>query len=306
MFYLPVDLFSPFIKGREYAIDRNWNDLNQSNQVERGWLDNDRRQLDNWFAQDTYDDKLATSNANARINQNAATGSDYDIQVAGAMQPGRMAQTQSQSEYAQALASAMQPNLPAIAANQTVANLGQSATNAAQGRAALNYADQIYGSRAQTGLATDAFNRQQMANQQQLFQQAQPLQKLNNEVRTQQLQYLLDNPELLAPPRATQPAGNGALFQGPAGSTTQTNTDVLTIQNTLNRFAPGNEGQIDYNGTKLVGGRDTDGSFYIRANGNKIPLEAFFSQQTVTTGNAPQQGSLLPNYLTGNSTFGWE
>lgn len=305
MFYLPVDLFSPYIKGREYAIDRNWNDLNQSNQVERGWLDNDRRQLDNWFAQDTYGDKIATSNANARINQNAAQGSDYDIQVAGAMQPGRVARAASQSDYVLKESDAMRGLLDVIAQNQATANLGQSVANAAQGRASMNYADQTFDSRARTGLATDAFNRQQMANQQQQYDMNLPLLQLNNDVRTQQLQYLRDNPELLVPPRATQPAGNGALFQGPAGSTTQTNTDVLTVQNTLNRYPPGSEGQIDYNGTKLIGGRNTDGSFYIRANGNKIPLETFFSQQPVATGNAPQQGSILPGYLTGNATFGW-
>lgn len=40
MFFVIPDLFTPYIEGRERAIDRNWNDLNQYNTVQKNQLGN--------------------------------------------------------------------------------------------------------------------------------------------------------------------------------------------------------------------------------------------------------------------------
>lgn len=40
MFFVIPDLFTPYIEGREKAIDRNWNDLNQYNTVQKNQLGN--------------------------------------------------------------------------------------------------------------------------------------------------------------------------------------------------------------------------------------------------------------------------
>jgi hypothetical protein len=78
---LPVDLFGAYTKGREYAIDRNWNDLNQGAKLEGQWLANDANQLRNWFGQDNYQNQLAVSGAGAR----SALRGD---QIQDASQPG--------------------------------------------------------------------------------------------------------------------------------------------------------------------------------------------------------------------------
>lgn len=69
MLMMPVDLFGAYTKGREYAIDRNWNDLNQSANVESKWLANDQRQLKNWFGQDTYQNSIDNNNAATAMSQ---------------------------------------------------------------------------------------------------------------------------------------------------------------------------------------------------------------------------------------------
>lgn len=272
MFMLPVDLFSPFIKGREYAIDRNWNDLNQANQVEGGWIKNDRGQLENWFAQDTYDDRLATSNANARVNQNAASASDLDLQVANVRQPGLLSQTQSQSDYAQQLANAMAGYLPTIAGNQATANLGQSAVNAAQANVAQQYAPQLYSGNAQNQIATQNFNLQMMNQQLQQQRANAPVQQMANQVRTKQLQAILNGeiPLFNNPTHqtATQATGNTQpMFPQPGGVGTP--PSVLDFQNTLNRLPAGTESEIEIGGVKYKGGKDAQGMLYIISNGQR-------------------------------------
>jgi len=63
MFAMPVDLFGSYTKGREYAIDRNFNDLTQGANIEKQWLNND-------LLQAKRDYNLATM-------QNAIDASDY-------------------------------------------------------------------------------------------------------------------------------------------------------------------------------------------------------------------------------------
>lgn len=132
---MPVDLFSAYIDGREKAIDRNWNDLNQSNTVEQGWLHNDAQQLKNWMATDTYGDDVSNSNAGAEIKRNSAIGSDLNTQLAQTGQPGALAATQSLSDYQAAVAAASKPNIQTLAYNQAAYQVGQSADDAARGRA---------------------------------------------------------------------------------------------------------------------------------------------------------------------------
>ena len=143
MLYMPIDLFSPYIQGREGAIDRNWNDMNQSNTVEQGWLNNDAQQLKNWFAEDTFGDRISDSNARMRTNQNAATGSDLNTQIAMTGQPGAVSAARSLSDYQRAMEAAAFPNIQAIAGNQARFLLGQSADNAARGDALLQYSQQV-------------------------------------------------------------------------------------------------------------------------------------------------------------------
>lgn len=66
------DLFTPYIEGRERAIDRNWNDMTQFNQVQKGQLDNmEALATFGPRVNATYEDTIAKSLANMqreRIN----------------------------------------------------------------------------------------------------------------------------------------------------------------------------------------------------------------------------------------------
>ena len=62
MLMLPVDLFSAYTKGREYGIDRNWNDLNKSATLQSQWLTNDHKTLQNTLAGATLQNQVDMSN----------------------------------------------------------------------------------------------------------------------------------------------------------------------------------------------------------------------------------------------------
>ncbi|ELI1070232.1 hypothetical protein RQS20_003524 [Escherichia coli] len=136
MFFMPVDLFAPFIEGREKAIDRNWNDLNQANQVERGWLDNDAKQLSNWYTQDSYLDKLQQLK-----NKTIASNIDRDLLVAAF--PGDKAQAEFSSAYATQQANAGYPHIPELVNSWVTGLRGNAAEIAAKGEARQNYADDL-------------------------------------------------------------------------------------------------------------------------------------------------------------------
>ncbi|HHW7265108.1 hypothetical protein JHX32_19460 [Escherichia coli] len=137
MFFMPVDLFTPFIEGREKAIDRNWNDLNQANQVERGWLDNDAKQLSNWFKQDSYLDQLQQVR-----NQTDVSNMNRDLMAAAF--PGDKAQAEFSSDYAIQLANAGRTHIPGLVDSQVTGWRGNAAEIAAKGAAKQGYADDLF------------------------------------------------------------------------------------------------------------------------------------------------------------------
>jgi len=142
MFFMPVDLFTPFIQGREYAIDRNWNDLNQANKVEQGWLNNDAQRWRNMFTEDTYQDKL-------QQYQNQTAASNMERQIAEAGNPGNVALAGYMSDYGEALANAARVYIPQLVTGQTTAWLGNAAQQKAQGEAQLQYAPDLFGGLAE-------------------------------------------------------------------------------------------------------------------------------------------------------------
>lgn len=146
MFFMPVDLFTPFIQGREYAIDRNWNDLNQANKVEQGWLDNDARRWRNMFTEDTYQDKL-------QQYQNQTAASNMARQVAEAGHRGNVALAGYASDYSEALANAARGYIPDLVRGQTTGWRGNAAQQEAQGEAQLRHARDLFGGLAEYNVA---------------------------------------------------------------------------------------------------------------------------------------------------------
>lgn len=277
MIYLPTDLFTPFIQGREYGIDRNWNDLNQSNKVQEGWLNNDAQQLKNWFTQDTYGDNISNSNAGARINQNKATGSDLNTQIALAGQPGAVAQAGSASDYQQALANASRPNIPTIAGNQAQYQLGQSVDNAARGNALVQYAQPLRTAQVQNDLTTTQNNATVLGNQNELFPVQQQTAILNNQAQQHALTNYIDqsqNGSLFPQQQGGVVAAPVTTVASPATSVvnpmqaTQAPIDPQSVFNVAARLTPGQEGQINVNGQAVTAGRDQQGVYYV-ANGQK-------------------------------------
>ncbi|EOO9070259.1 hypothetical protein GJM53_RS19805 [Escherichia coli] len=145
MFFMPVDLFTPFIEGREKAIDRNWNDLNQANQVERGWLDNDAKQLSNWFKQDSYLDRLQQIR-----NQTDVSNMNRDLMAAG--QGGNLAQAGMYSDIYTDFASKLGPNIDTVTRNMLDSVLGNAEERGAYGRALSKYAGAMHNINAKNAL----------------------------------------------------------------------------------------------------------------------------------------------------------
>lgn len=73
MFAIPVDLFGAYTKGREYAIDRNFNDLTQGAKVEQQWLTNDLRQAKRDYNLATMQNAIDASNY---VTNQAAMGDE--------------------------------------------------------------------------------------------------------------------------------------------------------------------------------------------------------------------------------------
>ncbi|EPF5676100.1 hypothetical protein ACSTAE_002859 [Escherichia coli] len=145
MFFMPVDLFTPFIEGREKAIDRNWNDLNQANQVERGWLDNDAKQLSNWFKQDSYLDRLQQVK-----NKTDVSNMNRDLMAAG--QGGNLAQAGMYSDIYTDFASKLGPNIDTVTRNMLDSVLGNAEERGAYGRALSKYAGAMHNINAKNAL----------------------------------------------------------------------------------------------------------------------------------------------------------
>ncbi|EKY5009615.1 hypothetical protein QFW19_004213 [Escherichia coli] len=145
MFFMPVDLFTPFIEGREKAIDRNWNDLNQANKVEQGWLDNDARRWRNMFTEDTYQDKLQQYQ-----NQTDVSNMNRDLMAVG--QKGNLAQAGLYSDIYTDFASKLGPNIDTVTRNMLDSVLGNAEEHGAYGRALRKYAGAMHNINARNAL----------------------------------------------------------------------------------------------------------------------------------------------------------
>lgn len=145
MFFMPVDLFTPFIEGREKAIDRNWNDLNQANKVEQGWLDNDARRWRNMFTEDTYQDKLQQYQ-----NQTDVSNMNRDLMAVG--QKGNLAQAGLYSDIYTDFASKLGPNIDTVTRNMLDSVLGNAEERGAYGRAQSKYAGAMHNINARNAL----------------------------------------------------------------------------------------------------------------------------------------------------------
>jgi hypothetical protein len=297
MIFLPVDLFSPYIQGRENAIDRNWNDLNQANKVEEGWQSNDARQLNNWFAQDTYGDRLSSSNASGRIDQNKALGTDLNAQLAVAGQPGAMAQVQSLSGYQQALNNATQPYIAPMAQNNAMFSYGQSVDAAAQGTAAVNNAPAFRNQAAQNTVAAANLQGQSIQNTADLMPIQQQTQRGNLELQNAVNQQLLQNPQALLPqqqPMAGQPQVGQVPVGQPAGvpqaAAPQAVAPGMTpamrdaqVYSQAAGLPVGRTVQANIGGSTVTIGRDKNGVFTVENGQQRYVIPAGQSVNTNTT-----------------------
>lgn len=272
MIFVPVDLFSPYIRGREQAIERNWNDLNQSNQVEQGWLNNDARQLNNWFAEDTYGDRLLSSNAQGRVSQNQAIGSDLNTQIAQVGQPGALAQAQLAADYQQALLGSTQPYVAPIARNNALFSYGQSADLAAQGNAALNTAPQFRAATANNNLAAANLQGQAIQGNASLLPLQQDVQRGNLELQQAINNQFQQNPQALFPQPAIQPG----VGQTPTASTSDTQIYSLAAGLPVGRTV-----ELSIGGAAVTAGRDNNGVF-VMEQGLKRYLQPAQSAPTST------------------------
>jgi hypothetical protein len=137
MFFMPVDLFSSFIDGREKAIDRNWNDLNQANKVEQGWLNNDAQRWRNMFTEDTYQDKL-------QQYQNKTAASNMERQIAETGHAGDLMQASLFSKIQTDFADKLAPHIGTITTSMMDSALGNAADKGGYGRAQQKHADMVH------------------------------------------------------------------------------------------------------------------------------------------------------------------
>lgn len=86
-----IDLFSPWVNGREKAIESNWRDLEKFNQVQKG-------QLDNFEALATSDPRINMAYDNASLLNDKAQNSWMDTEVNTKAFPGRLAASAAQSD----------------------------------------------------------------------------------------------------------------------------------------------------------------------------------------------------------------
>lgn len=91
--YIP-DLFGAYVRGREYAIDRNWNDLKQYEAVEAARNMNDQTALDLLKQRAQFGGELAMFQHNVDASGRANEVGEY-------MQPGLVASADSRSMGAQ-------------------------------------------------------------------------------------------------------------------------------------------------------------------------------------------------------------
>jgi len=129
MLMMPVDLFGAYMRGQEYAIDRNWNDMNQAARLESQWLTNDQKQLQNWKGQDTYANEIARDNA-------ATAMVDMSLGIQQAGYPGMVNSAKNASDLAGIDRQNFLDNQPAIAGARNEYLLGNVGTMRATGKQA--------------------------------------------------------------------------------------------------------------------------------------------------------------------------
>lgn len=261
MLFIPNDLFGAWIKGREYGIDRNWNDLNQSNKVEQGWLQNDAQQLSNWFKQDTYGDQLTRSNAGARTAANQAEGSDLNLQLARTQQPGAVATAGLQSDTQIALARAGRNNLPNYVTAQSNTWDANNILSNARAEAVREFGPQQVSNTARANTQ----NSLNAAIQADYFQDTLPLQQQVRQADLEAQQRILQNAGQ-QPATVTTPGGFAAP-SGPVDTATYTALNQgLAAGSTTTINGPGN--------VPVTVGKTASGQLYYVVNGQQVPLAA--------------------------------
>lgn len=124
--YIP-DLFGAYMKGREYAIDRNWNDLANYEKIEAARNANDLSAIDILGQRAQFGGRM-------NIFQNNVDSSARANEVAEAAQPGLLANADSGSMMQQDQRSAFMANRPdyqQMLANTAQANIGRGIDAAA-------------------------------------------------------------------------------------------------------------------------------------------------------------------------------
>lgn len=90
--YIP-DLFGAYVKGRELAIEKNWQDLRNFEAIEQARNQNDLSAMDVWERRQQMPGKMS-------MFYNQAKSSDMAMELMNVAQRGRLAQTHMQSDHA--------------------------------------------------------------------------------------------------------------------------------------------------------------------------------------------------------------
>lgn len=92
MFFVPFDPYTPYIEGRERAIDENWEDIWENNRSISA-------QLQNLFDADTYYPRTRDVWTDAGRNALALASESRAAELEGLLHPGNLARSSAQSRY---------------------------------------------------------------------------------------------------------------------------------------------------------------------------------------------------------------
>lgn len=270
--YIAFDPFGAYIDGREYAIDRNWNDRNQYNKVVGDALNNDAARLRNWLAEDTYQDQLVSANSRGRLLQNQAFNSQLSSTLNALAQPGAESLARLGSQYQTALAQGLQPTIPNVVQGQVSRTLGQATDMDAQGQALQSYAMPTRNAQASNNItALDNAGAQLLADQAYI----QPETAARRQAAINYYNGLGGVPATAQQtiPQQVQQAGQPSTT-GATQPMTQAGRDVMsTVYVQGSRIPVGQMMTLNINGTPQQVGRDESG-VYIIVNGNKLYAQA--------------------------------
>lgn len=266
--YIYFDPFGAYLDGREQAIDRNWNDRNQYNQVVSGALRNDAARLQNWLAEDTYQDQLVTANSRGRLAQSQANNAQLQTNLNVLAQPGAESLARLGSEYQRSLAQGLQPTIPAVVRGQVDRALGQAQDMSAQGQALQSYAFPTRNAQASNNItALDNTAAQLLADQVNIPSEAEARHRAT-------LQYYNSlggggtaTAQQTIPQQAQQPAQVSTQSLQPATAAGQAVMNTVYVQGS--RIPVGQVMTLSINGTPQQVGRDESGVFVL-VNGSKL------------------------------------